>query len=166
MRGVLKACAIAALIGACGYRPISQDGLASASAVAVGEITDFTTEGDLGQVAARRLHVRLGTAGSAAEPPTLRGYLRALPDGPAAYESTGPAAAYRTGIELELEIVDVAGRVIWTSGPARRHAIYLRAPVPLETRAARRAALLDALEGAVDDLAERLLIARPGGATG
>jgi len=45
---------------------------------------------------------------------------------------------------------------VWSSGPIRRTRPWLRGPDPLEDRAARRAATLDALDDALADALARL----------
>lgn len=148
---------IGALTG-CGYRLVGgADALGAAhrGPVRIGVIDDLTVHGDLGLHAAHRLRAALAPR-LADDAPALTGTIRAAGDLPLAFDDDRRATARTAGVELELRIADPGGAPSWTSGPIRRTRPWLRGPDPLEDRAARRAATLDALDDALAAALARL----------
>ncbi|MEZ4437335.1 MAG: hypothetical protein R3F65_33495 [bacterium] len=154
----LLACALTgALALGCGYRLVGADDHAAAAhygPLQIGVIDDLTAHGDLGLHAAHRLRAalapRLADGGA-----TLTGTIRPIGDLPLAFDARRRATARTAGVELELRVDDPAGPQ-WSSGLIRRARPWLRGPDPLEDRAARRAATLDALDDALTDALARL----------
>ena len=137
----------------CGYGFVRADG-GPVAALRLGTVHDHSAQGDLGIVAARTLRRRLAShVGDAG--PTLTGELRTLDETIVA--SDGLGAAYRVGVRLELRLLDATRTPLWTSGPATRHAVYVRGASPFEAREARRRALAQATEAAADEIAARFL---------
>lgn len=155
---LLTCCLMIGASTGCGYRLIGGDdtlGAAHRGPLRIGAIDDLTVHGDLGLHAAHRLRTALAPR-LTDDAPALTGTIRATGDLPLAFDADRRATARTAGVELELRITRPDGALAWTSGALRRTRPWLRGPDPLEDRAARRAATLDALDDALAAALARL----------
>lgn len=153
MRPPILAPLLTLVLSACGYAAMTSADDGATPAVRLGRVDDLSAEGDLGVRVRRHLARSLpgGPDPSHPAPPVLTGAVRTVDEGPAGFDRAGIASLYALAVELELRVVDPAGRVTWTTGPLRRRATFARGPSPIETAAARRAAVERALRRVADD---------------
>lgn len=147
----------------CGYSLIVPD-RGPTDRLALGQFVDTSVEGDLGLHAVAVLQARLAGLDRPAlvrKGPRLSGVVAVAEDVPLGTDGAGLATAYGVDVTLTAALKE-GGAVLWTSGPVRRRAVFVRSGTAAETRGARRAALQQAVSQAADALVDRLLAAPEG----
>ena len=150
---------------ACGYTWVRPVGRGPVGALRLGEFNDLTAEGDLGLILADV--VRTSLAGrkrprvTTNAGPRLGGTVTLAAQRPAGFDRERISAAYEAVVRVHLVMKTESEVIIWRSGPIDRRALYFRGRTPLETLAARRNALLQAIRRAGEDALARLITSSP-----